>query len=410
MILRLRNLKRSIFAELTIPASKSISNRCLIIQSLCNEEFNIENLAPSSDTVLMKEALKSEAKELDLQNAGTTFRFLTAYKSFIGEECILTGSDDMKRRPIAPLVDALKQLGAKIEYLEKENFPPIKIHAAKLTESKASVSASISSQYISALLLIAPSLPNGLQLELKGEILSKPYIEMTINLMKEFGVEVEWKGNTLVVTPQKYVAKDITVEGDWSSASYWYGLSALCDEAKINLKNLSTKSIQGDSVIADMMQKFGVSTMENGSLVIKKELNFKPVDNLSFDFRQYPDLALTVAVVAAATKVNCELTGLQSLPIKESDRLKAVCTELKKLNYDCTNRNNDSLIIKKSKSILEPKEMVKTYNDHRIALAFSMLSLHHRFLEIEEPDVINKSYPTYWNDLKEAGFDLKFYD
>ena len=410
MILRLRNLKRSIFAELTIPASKSISNRCLIIQSLCDKDFKIENLAPSSDTVLMEEALKSDAKELDLHNAGTTFRFLTAYKSFLGEECILTGSDDMKRRHIASLVDALRQLGARIEYLEKENFPPIKIHSAKLTESRASVSASISSQYISALLLIAPCLPNGLQLELKGEVLSKPYIEMTINLMKEFGVVIDWKENTLVVAPQKYVAKDIIVEGDWSSASYWYGLSALCDNAKIKLKNLSTKSIQGDNVIADMMKKFGVKTEENGSLVIKKESDFKLENNLSFDFRQYPDLALTVAVVAAATNVDCELTGLQSLPIKESDRLKAVCTELQKLNYDCIIKNNDSLIIKRSKPLLEPKEMVNTYNDHRIALAFSMLSLRHQFLEIEDSDVINKSYPTYWDDLKEAGFDLKFYD
>ncbi|MBT8195539.1 MAG: 3-phosphoshikimate 1-carboxyvinyltransferase [Bacteroidia bacterium] len=410
MILRLRNLKRSIFTELAIPASKSISNRCLIIQALSDKEFEIRNLAPSSDTILMKDALSNDGSELNLQNAGTTFRFLTAYMSLVGREVTLTGTDDMKRRPIGPLVDALKQLGASIDYLEKENYPPIKINSNKLHGFKASVSANISSQYVSALLLIAPCLPNGLELELKGEILSRPYLEMTIALMKEYGVEVAWNSNTLMVQPQKYIAKNTVIEGDWSSASYWYGLAALSDEAKITLKNLSTKSVQGDKVVAEMMKEFGVDTIENGDLVIKKAKDFKPKENLSFDFRQYPDLALTVAVVAAGLGVNCELTGLHALPIKESDRLQAVCTELQKLEYDCSIINDNALQVKASKPILEPKELVNTYQDHRIALAFSLLNFEHRYLEIEEPDVINKSYPNYWNDLKEAGFDLKFYD
>lgn len=410
MILRLRNLKRSVFAELTIPASKSISNRCLIIQALCDDNFEIENLAPSSDTVLMKSAVNSDSVELNLQNAGTTFRFLTAYFAFLGKEVVLTGTDDMKRRPIGPLVDALMQLGAKISYLENENYPPLKIDATKLHGFKASIDANISSQYISALLLIAPYLPNGLELELKGEILSKPYLQMTIALMKSYGVEVSWNEQTIMVKPQKYIAKNTVVEGDWSSASYWYGLAALSDEAKITLKNINTKSIQGDRVIADMMKEFGVETIENGDLIIKKAQNFKPKQNLSFDFKQYPDLALTVAVVAAGLGINCKLTGLQALPIKESDRLNAVCTELQKLEYNCKIVNNKELQIIAVKPLLEPKEMVNTYHDHRIALAFSLLNFVHRYLEIEEPDVINKSYPGYWNDLKEAGFDLKFYD
>lgn len=410
MILRLRNLKRSTFTELTIPASKSISNRVLIIRALCSGEFTILNLAPSTDTQLLQHALQSDNTILDLDNAGTTFRFLTAYYALKGKEVILTGSDDMKRRPVGPLVDALIQLGAKIEYLENENFPPIKIHQAKLTHSKASINANVSSQYISALLLIAPCLPNGLDLTLTGEVLSMPYIEMTIALMQQYGIEVERLESGYKVLPQKYLAKDTIIEGDWSSASYWYGMAALSDEAKINLENISTNSIQGDRVIAEMMKAFGVDTHENKNLLITKNTRFVPNKIVKFDFRQYPDLALTVAVVAAGLGVHCELTGLHALPIKESDRLRAVCTELVKLGYDCMIKDNNALIVKPAVPILEPPELVNTYHDHRMALAFSLLNFKHRFLEIEEPDVVNKSYPGYWNDMKEAGFDLKFYD
>ena len=358
----------------------------------------------------MQEALLSDKPILNLQNAGTTFRFMTAYMALKGKEVVLTGTDDMKRRPIGALVDALKQLGAKIEYLEKEYYPPIKIHASTITNAKASVSANISSQYISALLLIAPCMPNGLELELKGEVLSKPYIEMTIDLMKQYGVEVVRNTHSFMIKAQNYAAKDTCVEGDWSSASYWYGLAALSDKSKITLINMSRNSIQGDRIIVEMMKEFGVDTVENGSLLITRNSNFKPKENLNFDFRQYPDLALTVAVVAAATGINCELTGLHALPIKESNRLNAVCTELQKLGYDCQIRNSTALTVKKSKPLVEAKELVNTYHDHRIALAFSILNLNHRYLEIEDPEVINKSYPNYWNDLIDAGFDLKFYD
>ncbi len=390
--------------NIDLPASKSISNRLLLIGKLADEPFAINNLSEANDTVIMQKALTSEHYEIDVGHAGTAFRFLTAYLTLTQKEYKLTGSNRMQERPIGPLVDALIKLGADIIYEKKEGFPPIRIKAKKLKSSHTSISGEISSQYISALLMIGPKLPYGLELKIENNIASRPYINITLELMKSFGIDYSWnEANVISIKPQKYICKDVYVESDWSAASYWYGLVAISTNISINLKGLQLESLQGDQVISDIMNKFGVkTTYTEGGITINKTDNFSTPEFVELNFEDCPDLAQTVCVVGAILGVNLLISGIESLKIKETDRVSALRKELKKFNVHLTqlpskfSKNSSSVhYLQEGKAKWTPEISVSTYTDHRMAMAFSLLS-HLGEISIENPNVVKKSYPTYW--------------
>lgn len=392
-------------SKVTITGSKSESNRLLLLKALY-PTINLENVSNSDDSCLMTEALKSASEVVDIHHAGTAMRFLTAYFSIQeGREVTLTGSTRMKERPIQILVEALQELGAEIEYVENEGYPPIKIKGRKLTKNKVSLQANVSSQYISALLLIASRLENGLELTLKGEITSVPYMKMTLSLLDEIGVESSFVGNTITVKPntQHLAPTTLTVESDWSSASYYFSIVALCDVGtEITLSSYKENSLQGDSVLVEIYKHFGVTSTFNGnSVTLKKEtLNFHP---LTLNLQNAPDIAQTIAVTCFALGMPCDLTGLHTLKIKETDRLVALKTEIEKLggNVDITDK---SLHLSASNTIKEYVP-IATYNDHRMAMAFAPLALKTAIV-IEDSEVVSKSYPTFWDDLESIGFKI----
>ena len=392
-------------SKITITGSKSESNRLLLLKALY-PIISLENVSNSDDSVLMTNALSSQSDTVDIHHAGTAMRFLTAYFSIQeGREVTLTGSKRMKERPIQILVEALQELGADISYIENEGFPPIKIKGKKLIKNKVSLQANVSSQYISALLLIASKLENGLELRLQGEITSVPYIKMTLSLLDEIGVESSFTGNTITVKPntQTPTPKTLTVESDWSSASYYYSIAALCEVGtEITLSSYKENSLQGDSALAEIYKHFGVtSTFRENSVTLKKEsLKFNP---LALDLKNAPDIAQTIAVTCFALGMACDLTGLHTLKIKETDRLVALKTEIEKLG-GVVNITDKSLHLSASNAI---KEFVPiaTYNDHRMAMAFAPLALKTPIV-IEDADVVSKSYPTFWDDLKSIGFKI----
>lgn len=392
-------------SEILITGSKSESNRLLLLQALY-PEFKLENVSNSDDSNLMANALSSQSEVVDIHHAGTAMRFLTAYFSIQeGRETTLTGSKRMKERPIQILVEALQDLGADISYLENDGFPPIKIKGKKLTKNKVSLKANVSSQYISALLLIASKLENGLELTLEGEITSIPYIKMTLSLLDEIGIESSFVNNTIIVKPntQRLKPKTLTVESDWSSASYYFSIVALSEVGtEITLSSYKENSLQGDSTLIDIYKHFGVvSTFKENKLTLKKEtLTF---NLLTLNLQNAPDIAQTIAVTCFALGISCDLKGLHTLKIKETDRLVALKTEIEKLGgkVDIT---SDSLYLHPAKSI---KKMVSvaTYNDHRMAMAFAPLALKTSII-IEDANVVSKSYPTFWSDLKAIGFEI----
>ncbi|MEL0455814.1 3-phosphoshikimate 1-carboxyvinyltransferase [Flavobacteriaceae bacterium SZ-1-7] len=392
-------------SEITITGSKSESNRLLLLQALY-PEFKLENVSNSDDSELMTKALASSEKVVDIHHAGTAMRFLTAYFSIQeGRETILTGSKRMKERPIKILVDALTDLGVDISYEENEGFPPIRIQGKKLTKHKVSLKANVSSQYISALLLIASRLENGLELTLEGEITSVPYIKMTLSLLDEIGVENHFQNNKITVKPStgNLQPKTLTVESDWSSASYYFSIVALCPAGtEITLSSYKENSLQGDSCLVDIYKHFGVSTVFKGNSVTLKKVN-KNLEPLTLDLKNAPDIAQTIAVTCFALGIKCDLTGLHTLKIKETDRLVALKTEIKKLGGQ-VEITDKSLHLSASTNI---KEMVSitTYNDHRMAMAFAPLALKTNII-IEDAMVVSKSYPTFWDDLKSIGFQL----
>jgi 3-phosphoshikimate 1-carboxyvinyltransferase len=396
-------------SKITVSGSKSETNRLLLLKALY-PNIVIENASNSDDSEVMNSALTSKNQTIDVHHAGTAMRFLTAY--FASQEnktVTLTGSSRMKERPIKILVDALKQLGATIEYLEEEGFPPIKITGQKLNTSKVSLPANVSSQYISALLLIAPSLQNGLELELKGEIASVSYIKMTLKLLQEIGVETSFKRNLIIVKPktQNPKPKIIVVESDWSSASYFYSIIALSEVGmQIELSNFKENSLQGDAVLASIFNQMGVEThFENEKIVLIK--NSKIINqNIKLNLNSAPDIAQTIAVTTFGLGISCELKGLQTLKIKETDRLEALQNELSKLGA-IISISNDSLKIESSKSI-NSNQKIATYNDHRMAMAFAPLALK-TTLNIENAAVVSKSYPNFWNDLEHIGFEISEY-
>ena len=409
MKVRLSAKKINPKSRITISGSKSETNRLLLLKALY-PNIVIENASNSDDSEVMKSALTSNNQTIDVQHAGTAMRFLTAYfASQEGKTITLTGSSRMKERPIKILVDALKQLGATIEYLEKEGFPPIKITGQKLTVSKISLQANVSSQYISALLLIAPSLQNGMELKLIGEITSFSYIKMTLELLQEIGVETSFIDKTIVVKPktQNPTQKTIVVESDWSSASYLYSIIALSEVGtQIELSSFKENSLQGDAVLAKIYQQMGVEThYKKGNITLIK--NSKIINqNINLNLNSAPDIAQTIAVTAFGLGISCELTGLQTLKIKETDRLEALQNELLKLGA-IISISNDSLQMESSKSI-NSNQNIATYNDHRMAMAFAPLALK-TTLKIENAAVVSKSYPNFWNDLGKIGFEISEY-
>lgn len=397
--------------QFAITGSKSETNRLLLLQALY-PNLTLENTSNSDDSEVMSKALQNaqpatrNPQLIDVHHAGTAMRFLTAFFAIQeGKEVILTGSTRMKERPIKILVEALKQLGAEISYEEQAGFPPLSIKGKKLTRSKVSLPANVSSQYISALLLIAPKLENGLELTLEGEITSVPYIKMTLTLLNEIGVETSFVDNIISVHSQFTIHNSqFTIESDWSSASYWYSIMALSEiGTEITLSSYKPNSLQGDSALVEIYSAFGVETIfENNSILLRKTHNPKLTTH-NLQLNNCPDIAQTIAVTCFGLGLPCHLTGLHTLKIKETDRLEALKAELTKLGAHVT-VTNDSLTLSQSENI-NPNISIKTYQDHRMAMAFAPLALKVPIV-IEEAEVVSKSYPTFWTDLKSAGFSV----
>ncbi|PIF05476.1 MAG: 3-phosphoshikimate 1-carboxyvinyltransferase [Draconibacterium sp.] len=402
------NIKK-LSGKVNLPASKSISNRVLIINALSYSPYEIKNLSDSDDTIVLNNALNSNNNRFDIGHAGTAMRFLTAYLSKIVGEWEITGSERMQQRPIKVLVDALNQLGAIIEYIGNKGFPPLKILGSHLRGDKLLLDGSISSQYISALLMIAPTIENGLTLALEGEITSRPYIELTLKLMEQFGIHSHWHKNTITIAEQSYLPIDFTVEADWSGASYWYQIAALSDKAEIFLENLKLNSLQGDSNIAAWFELFGVtSEQKKDGILITKNTNLTP-GFLELDFIENPDVAQTMACLCVAKHVPFRFSGLKTLKIKETDRIKALQNELLKfgaiLTEPCAgelawNGQTDS-------SHIQQFPEIDTYHDHRMALAFAPMAIAGYTMKINDAMVVTKSYPNFWNDLKNSGFQIE---
>ena len=400
-------------SQLKLTGSKSETNRLLLLQALY-PNLLLENTSNSDDSVVMIKALnaqhlkpKTQYLKIDVHHAGTAMRFLTAYFAIQeGFDVHLTGSSRMKERPIKILVEALNQLGAEITYEEKVGFPPLKIKGKKLTESKVSLPANVSSQYISALLLIAPKLENGLELTLEGEITSVSYIKMTLALLNEMGVETLFVENKITVKPQSAIQNSkFTIESDWSSASYWYSIVALSEiGTQITLSSFKENSLQGDFSLVEIYKNFGVETVfnDNNSITISK-VNTKFQKSFNFNLQSSPDIAQTIAVTCFGLGVSCHLTGLHTLKIKETDRLEALKIELTKLGA-AISVTNDSLTLEQSENI-NLNVRISTYQDHRMAMAFAPLALKVPII-IENAEVVSKSYPTFWEDFKQFGFSI----
>lgn len=417
---RISNPTKKLKGSIQLTASKSESNRALIIQALAKDKFEIKNLATAQDTQTLNEILtadhihqqstdKKKEQTYDVGPAGTTMRFLTAYFASTPGTRILTGSERMKQRPIGTLVEALRELGAKISYMEKEGYPPLRIEGKVLKGGELEIDGSISSQFISALLLISPALQNGIVINFKGEVTSRPYINMTLKMMEEFEVVGTWHDNSISVSRQKYQRNgesnsDYWVEGDWSAASYWYAFAALAEEVDFTIKGLKSSSMQGDSIVAELFNFFNVNTTyANDGIHLKK----KEIHNLhfGFDFSDCPDIAQTMAVVAALLKIPCHFNGLHTLLIKETDRVKALKNELAKVGAEVEVFDDHSIEIS-SPQLCSPTASIKTYEDHRMAMSFAALAMKYDSVLIEHPDVVKKSYPGFWNDLKKTGFTV----
>ncbi len=384
-----------------LPSSKSISNRAIILNALAGSSSSLLNLSDANDTYLMQKLIVSEASELNIEDAGTTMRFLTAFCALTGRNKVITGTDRMKQRPIGILVDALRNLGAEIEYLEIDGYPPIKTKGFKgQMIAELSIRGDVSSQYISALMMVAPTLPKGLTLKFEGSVTSRPYIEMTASLMKQFGVDCQVLEREVLIPNKPYTTTSITVESDWSAASYWYAFTALAKKAAIELPSMTMESLQGDRVIADIMQILGVKSEPkgNGLILSRKEHQ----DELVWDFTHCPDLAQTVAVVCAAKGISGVFTGLESLRIKETDRIKALQQELGKLGATFSVEGGRWILAPSKNRSFTPLS-INTYLDHRMAMAFAPLAML-TDVTIEDPAVTRKSYPKFWEDIELLGF------
>ncbi|CAG5069516.1 3-phosphoshikimate 1-carboxyvinyltransferase [Dyadobacter sp. CECT 9623] len=396
--------KQPVKAEIKLVASKSECNRALIINALTGFQCELSNVSEARDSQTMMRLLDSKDEVADVIDAGTTMRFLTAYYSVTNQTKIMTGTPRMCERPIGILVDALRILGADIEYQKEEGYPPLKLNGFNYSgEHKLVMRGDVSSQYISALLMIAPELPSGLTIQLEGEVGSRPYIEMTLNQMAYFGIDykADWQANTITVPPLKYQPKPYAIESDWSGASYWYSIVALSENAEVELLGLKQNSLQGDSAIVKIMRHLGVESefTDRGVLLTK----IPAAASIGWDFTDCPDLAQTVAVCCAVKDIRLSMTGIESLKIKETDRVFALQQELKKLGAELTEIEKDHLYEVSRISNFQPLELpsIHTYDDHRMAMAFAPAGMVAP-IRIEEPGVVVKSYPGYWKDLSKV--------
>ncbi|MDB5124803.1 MAG: 3-phosphoshikimate 1-carboxyvinyltransferase [Mucilaginibacter sp.] len=420
---------KSVHGTVHLTGSKSECNRALVIEALSHGKVKVENISDAADTVTLAGILRAEVgdkrleisqahnseagpltsnlqspiSEINIGPAGTAMRFLTAYFTLQDEEVVLTGSERMKQRPIGILVDALRELGAEIEYVKNEGFPPIKIKGGFAQQTdKISIKGNISSQYITALLLIAARLPLGLELHIEGDLTSRPYVEMTLEMLLTAGIQHTWHENVINIPHQGFSEISLHIEPDWSAASYWYAIAALADEAELFLPGLTQYSLQGDSVITEIMANFGItSQFKNGGVYLQKEV--KPVLRKIFDLKECPDLAQTIIVVCAALGHEATFTGLETLKIKETDRVKALQNELAKIGVKLVEKGQVYKLDCSEKFIPECL-FVNTYDDHRMAMAFAPLALLIGEVEIEDAKVVEKSYPAFWKDLESVGF------
>lgn len=403
MNLKLDHKSKNCFGSITITGSKSESNRLLILKALY-PDLEISNLSNSDDTQVTQKALNNNESIVDIHHAGTAMRFLTAFFSVKpNSKVVLTGSSRMQDRPIELLVEALQSLGAEIEYVNKKGFPPLKITGKKIDVSQVSLPANISSQYISALMLIAPSLENGLEIDLIGETTSIPYIKMTQTLLENLGFKTFFNDNKIKISPaDKIILNQWTVESDWSSASYFYSVVAIANTSEITLKSYYSESLQGDSDLVQIYKKIGVTTVfNNGSIILSKTPSFALPEVLDLDLRNTPDLAQTIAVSCFGLGVDCNLIGLHTLKIKETDRLEALKIELEKLGA-MISITNDSLELRFS-GVINQNISIDTYNDHRMAMAFAPLGIKVPIV-INNSEVVSKSYPGFWEDFKSIDF------
>lgn len=404
MNLNIQHSSQESYGELTITGSKSESNRLLVLQAL-HPQIKIFNLSNSDDSQITQKALKSKSNIINIHHAGTAMRFLTAYfATKPNREIVLTGSERMQERPIKLLVDALKSLGADIAYEKEAGFPPLIIRGKEITMNRVALPANISSQYISALMLIAPSLKNGLNIELIGETTSVPYIKMTQSIMNQLGFETTFDRDQILIKPtSKIKTKHWTVESDWSSASYFYSIVALAVRGEITLKNFFEKSKQGDAALFEIYEKFGVkTTYSDGKITLSKIVDFTPPNYIMINLKNTPDLAQTIAITCLGLNVDCKLTGLHTLKIKETDRLSALKIEIEKLGpkVKITDRSLELF----SSAKINKNISIDTYNDHRMAMAFAPLGLKVP-ININNAEVVSKSYPAFWDDLRKIHFD-----
>ncbi|MEN0052066.1 MAG: 3-phosphoshikimate 1-carboxyvinyltransferase [Mucilaginibacter sp.] len=425
----LKKGNKQVKGTVNLTGSKSECNRALVIEALSGGKVKVENISDAADAVLLAGILRrnqesrtknqevlaggepltthySPLTTVDIGPAGTAMRFLTAYFAIQDNEVILTGSQRMKERPIGILVDALRELGAHIDYEEKEGFPPIKLKGSfEQQTSKISIKGNISSQYITALLLIAARLPFGLELHIEGELTSRPYVEMTLAMLKAANIQHSWQDNVIAISNQEFATTQLHVEPDWSAASYWYSIAALSDEAEIFLTGLTQYSLQGDSVITEIMANFGItSQFKNGGVQLIKEA--KPITRKVFDLKECPDLAQTIVVMCAALNHEATFTGLETLKIKETDRILALQTELAKMGVKLI-ETDEVYQLDCSEKFIPERMFINTYHDHRMAMAFAPLALIIPELEFENGPVVDKSYPAFWTDLEKIGFEVK---
>jgi 3-phosphoshikimate 1-carboxyvinyltransferase len=404
MNLLLQTSHSNLQAQIAVTGSKSETNRLLLLQALF-PNITLTNTSNSDDSEVMQKALKGNEEIVDIHHAGTAMRFLTAYFAVNeGREVVLTGSPRMQERPIKVLVEALQQLGAQISYEKEEGYPPIRIKGQKITASKVNIPANVSSQYISALSLVAPKLENGIEITLVGEITSVPYIKMTLALLNDLDIKTSFVGNVITVYPKQEVeSKVMIVESDWSSASYFFSLAALAEDATISLTSYKETSLQGDSALVEIYKEMGVDThFEENKMTLTKQAGFIP-KTVNFELNNTPDIAQTIVVTCLGLGIGCHLTGLHTLKIKETDRLEALRIEMTKLGANIS-VTNDSLTLVASNTI-NHNIPIATYNDHRMAMAFAPLALKVPII-IENAEVVSKSYPDFWNDLKSLGFEI----
>ena len=400
-------------SEIILPASKSISNRALIIHALSSGTETLGNLSECDDTEVMKKALCDMPDVIDIKAAGTAMRFLTAYLSVTPGEHVITGTERMRHRPISVLVDALRHLGARITYEGEEGFPPLRITGGRLDGGRLDIPGNVSSQYISALLMIGPSLSKGLELHLTGNIVSRPYIDLTLHVMHEFGCDIEWTDvDTIAVSPQPYSNRSYHVENDWSASSYWYEMLAVSESlhSRVVMPGLNDGSRQGDSAVRYLYSLLGVKTsftVSHGVSTVEISRHPRQLQQMNYDFVNQPDLAQTLVVTCCAIGMPFHFTGLASLKIKETDRIEALKTELLKFGFVLHDVNDSELYWDGERVEPMPDASVDTYEDHRMAMAFAPLALSLGSVRINNPSVVSKSYPHYWDDLRKAGFTIE---